>query len=605
MASLGLVFGRGLVGILAFGLVGSAFADDPRGKDPAISLAVRPHPVVEQLVSESQKLATSIQKELTAYAEARATGKLKALAFKAIGGTFADAVKLQRHAVLLELWGETAGVDFRLRAMRFQGELSELIRTYRALPGVNDTLRKGFPTVSNRANQLAKELPTVAKFSAQGKDIEAESILNAWLDELEVFLCWFDPPDREAATKVFAKAKDVVMPRAFQLRKDNIAGELAKLRGEALPDFMALAAEAKAAAESVKTSGKAMVDGKSASGPEVVSYLAGKWMAGQAAAARARALDWARGISPGTPAQKEFNTLVEAQQAWSGQMKDLLVSVVQGDAMRATAEEAPALYKAYVQSLAPLAVAAAGFELEKSLEPPLAMLAAKAPPLAEEVASYRRATSEILRWRKLAAESKARTFAIEYVAASPLVAPLVRADAAFGGLLPAEAMMTDGARLRICVPEVLKRAQVPLTGKKVVLGDWMRGVASPSTMVNRPAGRIYCQIGIPAEIKPEVDALKRDLQVTENLPPLTLASAIALYEAESGAAAQVGLEISDLALVSLVDRQATLPVAEASWLTLGALPNENPKQVDASDVYLRLEGTPRWIRFSTFLWEKK
>jgi len=599
------VFSRRVSVVLLLLFSATSFAEDPNGKNPAIPLAVRPQADVEQLVTAAQALSAGIQKELSTYSESRATGKLVALAPKVIGQTAANTTKLQRLASQLELWGETAGVDYRLRSLRFRGELSDLIRAYRALPTKNETLRKALPTITARAAQLSKDLPTVAKLSSQGKQIDAEGLLNAWADELEVFLCWFDEVDRGNVMKPFQKAREIVLPLAMQMRKDQIAGKLVDLRNQAAPDFMAILAEAKMAADGVRASGKATMGDKSLSGPEAVAALGQKWLAAQVGAAKARALDYARGLTPGTPAMKDYDSLLAAHQPWSAQMPAAITAIIEADASRASANDAPALYGAYLQSLAPLAVAGAGLDLEKGWEPSLAMLAAKSPMLAEDVAAYRRATSEMLRWRKLSAESRARTFAMEYVAAPGVVAPIVKADAAFGGLLTPEQMTTDAARLRWCVPEVVKRAQVPLTGKKVVLADWMPAGGNPAILECRPATRIYGRISLPPQIKEEIDALKRDLQVTATLPPLTLAAAVALQEAERGAALQVGLEVADMALVSLIDRQAALTPAEAPFLTLGALPLENPKLIEASDVYMRLEGTPRWIRFSTFCWEGK
>ena len=88
-------------------------------------------------------------------------------------------------------------------------------------------------------------------------------------------------------------------------------------------------------------------------------------------------------------------------------MSKALAALIEADTAPAAGPEVAALYVGYLQSAAPLVCQTTDEKLRTVLASALEKLAAKAPDLARDVANYRAATTESLRWRERVAATRA------------------------------------------------------------------------------------------------------------------------------------------------------------------------------------------------------
>jgi hypothetical protein len=98
----------------------------------------------------------------------------------------------------------------------------------------------------------------------------------------------------------------------------------------------------------------------------------------------------------------------------------------------------------------------------------------------------------------------------------------------------------------------------------------------------------------------EIQRLRQDLLVTEQLPPLTLGAAMAIDSAERGDFFAVGGTVRGIYLEGLIPRFATLPEGGLSMLALGPLPVEPKHEGLLNHVVMRLEVAPSWVSHRYF-----
>jgi hypothetical protein len=142
-----------------------------------------------------------------------------------------------------------------------------------------------------------------------------------------------------------------------------------------------------------------------------------------------------------------------------------------------------------------------------------------------------------------------------------------------------------------------------LAGRKVAVSDVVTLVGGRYG-VARYEQRHYAMT-IPTKLQEQIDALRNDLLVTEQAPPLTLAAAAAVKSAERGDCVGIGGTVHSVRLEGVIPRFAVLPEAALPFVTLNKLPDESKSKVGSlRHVLMRFDvANAEWVRHRYFFAE--
>jgi len=570
-------------------------------EDPEAPLAVRPEEESRKLQTEAHSLDRKVRAALAAFAEKLAQDRLLQVKPAAVGETHVAILQLDRLARRLVLLGEPAGRDFSMRVMAFRADLAEIVAAYVRLPGVAARKARDYEVLLLEARKKAALLPKVQQLGGREQWEKAESLLHQVIDELEAMAVWYSGDQRRVALDNFYEMAGAVDPRVRKIREERAQAALAEARREQTPDFDGLLGSIRSAASSLQGSGDVEIEGQSLTGPEFLERFGQRWQEAQHQAARCRGLDWARGTEV---AAGEATELTGQQGRFSAEVGPAIAALVEADAGRADASVARAILVAYLEQLAPLVALSGDDSLESVVAPALEKLASKSPELAAEVEAYRKATTDVLRWRRRTAEASARARKGEFSPIQGEFLRAVRATESKPGLVPADAIDTGRAEFSAPVPGIMRPAVEKLMGRRVWLTDLV-GLPTKSRMtIARYGKRNYARFSAPdalaGRFSQGVAALESDLLVSESAPPLTLEAAVALAKARRGDLEAAGGRITGLALESVVVRFATLSSGGRTLIPLGPLPQEPGWRDSLRQAMMQFEIEPEWARHECF-----
>lgn len=576
--------------------VPATVAAHPSHEDPDAPLAVRPGDEAANLVRTAMKLYTDTQSTVNTMLKRLDDGRLRQLKQVAIGETYLDTKRLERLGQKLSFLAEPAGVDFVLRATSLRNQLETVIAAYKQLPGMEDVLKRAEPSLRREASGKATVILKAERLGAAGKWEQAEEELLQALDSMEPRTVWFSPAIRQQMLGRYDRPLQAVSQKSWETQKARTEQTLAQLRNQEKPDLTGLVAELRQATAAIRATGQANVGGRALNGPALVEEFGRRWRTVQLATIRCRALDWARGAT----AASDLQELTVAHTQFSKDIVIALAEVIEADAGRISAGDARSLYTAYLAALAPLVGLEGDGALEKAARPALEKLLAKSPEVAAEVAAYRAATAELLRWRQRTAQSLARAAGPNFPPVEKELLGAVAATPPKPGLVPTRAADTSqAALLKSPAPAVMRSVVSTLMGRRVGLINMVGLPIAKKMATSRYHKRTYGLLALPPPYEAEVAMLESDLMVTASAPPLTLEAAAALASARRGDLVAAGGEITGMYLESVINRFATLKAAGLVLLPLGPLAPE-PNGNLLSHVVMRFDVEPVWLENEYF-----
>ncbi|MEO8496319.1 MAG: hypothetical protein ABI614_14715, partial [Planctomycetota bacterium] len=279
---------------------------------------------------------------------------------------------------------------------------------------------------------------------------------------------------------------------------------------------------------------------------------------------------------------------------------DSIVSLIRADAVRVSGDEVARLYVEYLDSIAPLARLVADENSVKAWDAALKQLAAKSPAFSGEVQAYDAATRELLRWRARTASSMAQSRSGEFQTLDKRLYDATVSKNPFLGLFPEQPDGQLAPRLLASAPSVMMTATPRLMGTQVTAFDVVRVSPTSSSAIARYRVRTYANVPAGFDLSGEVSALKSDLMIGDQLPPLTLAAAISVHSAERGDLEAVGGEIIGHHLEGLITRFAALPAGASVVVPLGVLPVEDLKHHLLPQMLMRFDVKPAWVQHDHF-----
>lgn len=597
-----------LLSFLAAGLLCAVDAQRtsaaPNTDDPLAALSTRSEAEVQKLSAEATAQYKVASDAITGIVTKIKNNEIKKIHPKEFGAAYVAAQRMKRLGKQLEQWGETAGIDFQVRASGVLTDWDLARKDFLKLPEISSKLPALAKAFQGEATKRKKSVTAAGQLYKQQKFDEAEQILCENIDALEQVGSLLDDTLKEPIVP-FTQALNTVMIDLNKLRVQAGQERLQGLIDADSPGFEPLLAQMKQAVADLKAGQKPKFDGQEMTSPEFVKAAGDAWKKSQLSAIHCEAYYTAMGMKRGGENSEPLNKLIGEQETFSTKFLADLGEVIAADAANIDAAQAEEVYLAYLQELAPLATLATPGTVAKAVEPQLKSLIARSAELQANVGAYEAATADLLRWRKLVADEQQKGAAAAFPAMEPTFTVVVRMpSAASVGLLRDQSESMNQLAILSPMPLTLERMKTDLIGKQVQLPACTGINPAKKLVASQYDNRHYATFTLPAGFAAEQAALRDDLLVSESLPALTLAAAMAVAASDRGDLQAAGVTLNKIHVEPFATRMATLPAAASAIFPLGALPREGMDDPPLYQILFRSDVQPGWVRNEYFFVNK-
>jgi hypothetical protein len=582
-------------------LCGAAHGANPNSREPMLPLEIHNLTETQETLNRADNLFQSLFKDLRAIGSnpTRVTGKK-------LSDLHVQLCQLRRAAVDLQLLGETAGMDYGLRANVLTSMFSKLVPIFQSTPAGQAYVAKaqqylGSPRASQERQATAAN---VQKLLQQEKIEEAFKLYCQALDPLSSLTLFLEPRLADLYRVEYAPL-NVLAHRRNTIARENAQASLQQLAASQLPRTQELLQAVEAAAVALRTAPQADVDGQSLAGPECLAHFGDVWRQLQLSAVRCRAIEWARlsGIPDLSYLPRNDPQQIQLTDSsiteFYDQLCRSLAGLIEADAQRAAEVDVPNLYVHYLQTLAPLVADTADDKLQTAVQPALEKLANKSAAFADEVQAYRTATHELLRWRARLAQKQAASAAAEFQPSENVLLESFKSEGEFHGLFAAnETLAQRAALLMASCPQMIPAVSERILDKPILVEN-LAGLTGGKLAVARYRTRHYATLPLP-DTSPERIRLQQELMATAQQPALTLEAAMAMDSARRGDYVAAGGALKNFYLEGLIPRFATLRPEIRQLVPLGPLPIEVEPLAFISHVLVRFDVQPAWIQHRYF-----
>jgi hypothetical protein len=501
--------------------------------------------------AEAEKLIAGLEK----------SGSKKAIKQRiaAVNRAYVLIVQLARFSALLKNWSETAGVELELRHDQLPMRLAEqVLRIQNESPQLVSNEQDA---LGERCRQAQKTLDQIRKARQAGKLEAAEAKLIKLYDDLAIHGAWLPPPDVNSPLNPFNRLMFDLAGDLLPQRQQAARDAMKRYRDEQMPNYAELLAQVATATSAASTGKKFDLSGQMLDAPQALEQFLSRWQELLFKTLHVRAMDCARAQFASV---RDDASTAEPYRKFETDLAAALVKLIDADTGSVKAAEIAGHYAAYVHALAPVLSLAADDARTQQFQAALGRLAAKSPPLAAQLDTYRQATSDLLRWRaRLAAAQRARAEPREAAATSVKVA------------------------LKSTAPALIRDLAAELVGKPSVGLNLIGTPAGERAASAMAKDQTYCVVALDARLQAASASLRAALLSTSSSEPLTLPAAMALASAERGDLAAVGGPVERIELESVIPLWA-----HADTWGLARLDRQPDQTTDL--VRLRIELQPRW-----------
>ncbi len=587
--------------LLVLGQCHAAWGANPNTRDPLLPLDIHNLTNAQAPLSTASTVFTSLLKDIQAIGANPAR-----VAPKKVSELHIQIRQLRRAAVDLQMLGETAGVDYSLRAAALSQSLSQIVAAVRSTPAGQAYANQAQQVLpSPKATQARKAMAQKLQALLQQEKLEeAYQELNTALDQLTSLTLFMDTRAEELYTMELVSVGGSITNRRITAFREQAKASLDQLITSQLPATAELLKSMAAAAAALQSAPQAPIGDQKLAGPQCLEHFGGVWKQQHLSALRCRAMDWARITNIpdvtylGQIDPQQVRLTDDAVSQFYESVTKALASLIEADAQRATPAEVPLLYQQYLQVLAPLIASTPDDKLQLAVQPALERLAGKSAPFAEEVKSYQTATHELLRWRERLAQSSAAAAAASFPPSDQTLLKSFQSEGEFRGLFIPSDTAPNRAVLTASCPQVIPVAGQRALEQPILVRD-LAGLTGGKLAVARYHDRHYATLPLP-DAAAEVTRLQQELLVTAQQPAMSLEAALALDSAQRGNYAAAGGAIKGLHLEGLIPRFAALRPEAQSLVALGPLPAEVPPLGFISHVLVRLDVAPAWVQHRYF-----
>ncbi|MFO0868010.1 MAG: hypothetical protein U0935_03605 [Pirellulales bacterium] len=593
---------------------------NPNHQDPTLAMAIHGEAVSAKLQDEAQARYTAVAKTLRTAIERESNRQINKTDPKALGDAYAATLQLRRLALQLQLLGEPAGLDFALRADVMAPQISRVAQAYAGTPEGAAFLTKVRAFLARTQPERANLLKRVVELATRNQWQEAETTFHTALDKIHAMTVFLSPDEQKPIHEPFYDLSAKITQGMNAVRIKESDAIFAERRKALAPDLKELPQQCAAVAQGLATSPTVDFQGQMLTGPQAVAALLASAQQLHVRLLKYHALSLAlqgraagggyTGMVPmGSTGGVTADPLVQQYvNEFPAALSAGLSKVVAADTARVAEADVAALYTAYVEAVALFSMRTGNSPVATALHTSLQQLAAKSPAVAANVTAYDEATTELLRWRNRVAASQARARLSSHPTVETPFRPAFTSKELYLGLFDATMPDFQEPRLLAAAPDILLPAVEKVVGQKATIGEW-RGIGTGKNTASVLESRTYGTMkGVRGSVEPALAALRADLFLADDAPPLTLAAAAAVQSAEVGDWDQCGGTIQGLHLEAFITRLATLPDPVWQLVPWGAAPpaTRRVETVNVSilpQVIVRFEMSPEWVQHRFFFSE--
>jgi len=547
---------------------------------------------VEKFVSESEKTlqakgATALQPKLLS----RWKGKTN---------------QAYREAEYLRTMGEPSSTDLLSRLYSTSTRLNPLIQAYCGTP-------KGSQLSASILKQLQKQQPGREKEyvkilgMAEAKQFaEAQKALDKIGVEMDESIHFIGLVERQPFYTPYAMTRSKIDPPMFNIRIAVARKAFEDAIASNRPDPAALTAWVAAAANQLKATGKATVDGKAdLSGPQVLEALSQRWGAGHGGCQRVQGLRWALrwhrdGDSSGTygvgNGGAEVDPSFSEARAWNDAAITAIGTIITANAESIQPADVPMQHRQYLTVLATMSELGDSRTIQLKGNEALASLLAKNSVYQESAKNYEAATRDLMTFQSRLANEVSDALSKQFGVADSVVRENSRIQGLSPGLYSETPAAPILATLFYPADQTLLTIGPKLVGKPARTEGVLRISPTSKTSAVDFSVRTYGTVAAVMIPEPQLRQMKQDLLVDDSHPPLSIAATKAIDSAVMGNYAAVGGTIAGAQLESMITRFISISDAAAIIVPRGTTIAGTTEQTMMNQMAVRIDVDPIWIQ---------
>lgn len=485
----------------------------------------------------------------------------------------------------LKFHGEPLGIDVEYRTLAVEDELKRLFSTALTLPDLKAKIRRRLETLSKSADDAKSKL---RKRSGAFKLYEAKRYQEAYEALIETIgptiaqSHWHAAVNNQRASVVVGW--NPILSRYGMQATKQIKERLKRERIQTYTNYTIdsqslIKAINPVAAQLQKTPQAQLSTGDMADGPSAFRYFVAAWGRLQHKALHALAYQRISKYSADLVGPK-FQA--ETYEYDCNLIVKRLAKIIESDAARASSQEVPGLYDAYLDALPELLTrysfygtdGRANLNANITFATALGKLVAKSPELTERVAAYRARTDDLIRWRRRSVAARLQ-----------LVKPNFKE-------IGVNRPLNEISR---AVPDLIKRADEKFLATKIMAREFVVA-ANNRFAVSRLRHRN--SFYLPIQNIPFADArenLARALYA-DAIPAPTLEMRLVLARLTRGDVAKAGGEIVQVGLIGVPTVHLSIKQDDRGLVRLGPVDLEpQERDIKLFDMALRFSLKPIWV----------
>ena len=511
--------------------------------------------------------------------------------------------KALRDAEHLQLMGEPAGFDLLNKFKILAKEYYQCAGTYRVTPKGNAINQRMIAALDRGTTARNKKLAQSEKILNSGSIEEFNSVMEKDGVSLHQATAFMSSSQAKKYTQQFytlLDRGDVLLDRQRKTRyREAATGHINEELGKA----QTLVVDSSKSVAVLKATGSiSLEDGTTIDAIQAIDYLTKNWGKASSATTRAAAI---HANFFGIPQSSSSSPVNSKQVAMTKEMEKNLSNLIDIIGATATPETVTQSYGNILKSLSVIERRCNAVSIFQSCKPALDRFIAKYPQAEAQSKSYRRATFEILRWRKLFAKQRADVLTKSY---RDLPSVLSQELPIKNTNRPPSFNSSAGSRPTKCTLPMFNapanwmvfEAGDRLLNRPVSVSDAVR-LASTNSVIAPFKEHHYASATPKFDSAPAVAELKRHLLVDDTHPPLSHDAASAISSAEMGDFKVIGGTIESLHLESVAARMIDLHDALYSISSIGTSPTFDREVPLVEQTCWRVQVAPKWARHEYYV----
>ncbi|QDU30929.1 hypothetical protein ETAA8_60820 [Anatilimnocola aggregata] len=579
---------------LAFGCAGGTASAHTSTANPEELLETLPVGEGPALRAQAQARLTRAGTLLAAAENKIASGSMTRATIVDVANAASEFSLLGHAAERLTVIGEAAGSDLQQRLIAMATRIKAAARQAQQNPDFRAEILQQELDAIVRAQEV--RFPFYRKQIEAGNRVAIESTLIQLLSEVHrraVFL----ETETGRFYQPFRKLLNEFQPALHAARWQEHS---AAVQSFAAPPRLDKVAEAlNKCAQDLQT-GPCLWNGKECTALELIDCLAEDLRRLQLAALRTRGWQLAA-IPPDLAAEPQTPAIEGNHAELMAQVEPLVLNIVKLSASRATPEAAEAEYRAWLTTLSKLGIGQWDEKTIDSFQAALEPLVNRSREMQKQVAHYREATDDYLRWRQRLTLSQAAKL---HKTCPPLINAITPVARAHDGklYLIGERSSLEVASVLSSIADVCREFNAKLVDQPV---SAPRVFAPPGSNwgASRYEGRVHASVPLPLapELAQQTSRLRERLLCPPGAQPLSLRGSLCLLAAETGYYQHVGGKIREIRVLPLSLGYVHFWDHQAGLAPCSRLPKEPVHLKLHNHVMLDVRLEPTWIQHEAFL----